>query len=60
MIQGNQTWQSWLNAQTKQAFYIVEIPAFGVWLSSFTEDKIQATSATGYGVGLLGIAGYGT
>jgi hypothetical protein len=60
MISGNQLWQSSLNAQAKRPLYTLEIPAFGVHLSSFTEDSIQSVAAGGYGVSLLGIGLYGT
>lgn len=60
MIQGNQTWQASLSAPQKQALYILEIPQFGIYLASFTSDKLAIPQLTGYGVTLYGIGGYGT
>ena len=60
MIQGNQTWQSGLNAQQKQPLYILQIPQFGIVIASFTLSQIQSLSHSGYGVMDWGIGGWGT
>ena len=59
MIQGNQTWQNALAQLQKQPLYVLEIPAFGVVVASFSAAALGVTVG-GYGVGLYGIAGYGT
>jgi hypothetical protein len=59
MIQGNQTWQTALAQLQKQPLYILQIPDFGVILASFSTTATGVT-LTGYGVGLYGIAPYGS
>ncbi|MGH9358560.1 MAG: hypothetical protein ACRD4Q_09900 [Candidatus Acidiferrales bacterium] len=59
MIQGNQTWQNALAQLQKQPLYVLEIPAFGVVVASFSASALGVTIG-GYGVELYGIAGYGT
>ena len=60
MIQGNQTWQSGLNAMQKQALYVLQIPQFGIVLASFTVAQIQPLTQSGYGAALWGVSGWGT
>ena len=60
MISGNQTWQSGLNSPQKQPLYVLQIPQFGIVLSSFTQSQIQSLTQTGYGVMNWGISGWGT
>ncbi|HTS69292.1 MAG TPA: hypothetical protein VMO17_09935 [Terriglobia bacterium] len=60
MISGNQTWQLGLNAQAKQPLYILQIPQFGIVISSFTPSQIQALTQSGYGAMVWGIGGWGT
>ena len=60
MISGNQTWQSGLNAQAKQPLYVLQIPQFGIVLTSFTQSQIQSLTQSGYGVMSWGIGGWGT
>ncbi len=57
MIFGNQTWQAGLNAQQKQALYVLTIPQFGIVLSSFTQAQIQPVQ--GWGVAAWGVTGWG-
>ena len=60
MILGNQTWQTGLNAQAKLPLYVLQIPQFGIVISSFTAAQIQSLSHSGYGVMTWGIGGWGT
>lgn len=60
MIQGNQNWQSGLGSLQKQPLYILQIPQFGIVISSFTQSQIQALTQTGYGAMNWGIGGWGT
>ena len=65
MILGNQTWQAGLAAQAKQPLYILEIPAFGIYLSTFPAIQngtpvLAIPQLTGYGVTVYGVGGYGT
>jgi hypothetical protein len=59
MIQGNTTWQVALAQLQKQPLYVLQIPAFGVILASFSASA-TGVGLTGYGVGLYGVAPYGT
>jgi hypothetical protein len=62
MIQGNQTWTQALAQPQKQAYYVVEIPDFGIAIASFPASSLAAQTAPsgGYGVTLYGMGGYGT
>jgi hypothetical protein len=60
MISGNQTWQSGLNSPQKQPLYVLQIPQFGIVLSSFTQAQIQSLGSSGWGVMGYGISGWGT
>jgi hypothetical protein len=60
MISGNQTWQTGLNAQAKQPLYVLQIPQFGIVISSFTAAQIQSLSQSGYGAMVWGVGGWGT
>jgi hypothetical protein len=60
MIQGNQTWQTGLNTQAKQPLYVLQIPQFGIAISSFTQSQIQSLTQSGYGVTAWGVSGWGT
>ena len=60
MIQGNQTWTQALAQPQKQAYYIVEIPDFGIAIASFSATVQVATTLSGYGVTLYGVGGYGS
>jgi hypothetical protein len=60
MINGNQTWQTGLNAKAKQPLYILQIPQFGIVIASFTQSQIQSLTQSGYGVMDWGIGGWGT
>ena len=57
MIQGNQTWTSALAQHQKQPLYVLQIPAFGIYLSSFSAGLISILG--GYGVIPYGLGGYG-
>ena len=59
MIQGNQTWQMALSQLQKQPLYVLQIPAFGVILATFSMAG-TGVSLNGYGIGLYGIVPYGT
>jgi len=59
MIQGNTTWQVALAQLQKQPLYILQIPDFGVILASFSV-KATGVGLSGFGVGLYGVAPYGT
>lgn len=59
MIQGNQAWQQALSQLQKQPLYVLEIPEFAVMIASFSATAL-GVNVGGYGVGLYGIAGYGT
>jgi hypothetical protein len=60
MINANQIWQSGLNASPKQPLYILQIPQFGIVLSTFSLSQIQSLAKSGYGVMTWGIGGWGT
>ena len=72
MIYGNQTWQAVLQSGAKQPLYLFEIPDLGLVIASFSMTPPQALPATvglpppiggrasGYGVTLMGVGGYGT
>jgi hypothetical protein len=59
MISGNTSWQVALAQLQKQPLYVLQIPDFGVILTSFS---LSATGVgiSGYGNGLYGVAPYGT
>jgi len=57
MIIGNQSWQMALGQSVKQPLYVLQIPVFGIWLSSFSTHLI--TLLGGYGVIPYGMGGYG-
>ena len=59
MIKGNQAWQTALAQLQKQPLYVLQIPDFGVILTSFSAAAAGVT-LTGYGAGLYGVAPYGT
>lgn len=59
MIQGNQNWQAALASLQKQPLYVLEIPAFGVVISSF-DLSLLSVGIGGYGVTLYGVGEYGT
>lgn len=59
MIQGNQAWQNALSQLQKQPLYVLEIPDFGVVISSF-DSTLLNVGIGGYGVALYGVGGYGT
>jgi len=59
MIQGNQTWQMALAQLQKQPLYALQIPDFGLILTSFSMTA-TGVGLSGYGVGTYGIAPYGT
>jgi len=57
MIIGNQSWQTALGQNVKQPLYVLQIAAFGIFLSSFSAGLI--TLLGGYGVIPYGLGGYG-
>jgi hypothetical protein len=62
MIQGNQTWTQALGQAAKRPLYTLEIPAFGIIITSWplsADPPVQA-SPGGYGVNLYGLGAYGT
>jgi len=59
MIQGNQTWQMALAQLQKQPLYVLQIPDFGVILTTFSMAA-NGVVLNGYGVASYGIAPYGT
>lgn len=66
MIPVNQQFNSQLGAPQKRALYALEIPAFGIVITSFTEsENLLATSSTntnsnGWGQFLYGLWGWGS
>jgi hypothetical protein len=58
MISGNQNWLQALGQPAKQPMYVLTIPQYGIILASFSASLLQVQG--GYGVGLYGIAPYGT
>ena len=58
MIQANQTWLNALGQQQKRPLYVLIIPAFGIYLTSFSTSLLPALG--GWGVMLWGIGGWGT
>jgi hypothetical protein len=59
MIVGNQTWQTARAQLQKQPLYVLEIPQFGLVISSFSSERLNV-GIGGYGVALYGVGGYGT
>ena len=57
MILGNQTWQAALGQNVKQPLYVLQIPVFGIFLSSFSVKLVSLMG--GYGVIPYGMGGYG-
>lgn len=69
MIDANQNFQSELAGSQKRPLYALEIPAFGIIITSFTSDQnllatgagTSSTNAVGWGVGLLwGVSPWGS
>ncbi|HUI42096.1 MAG TPA: hypothetical protein VL523_09015 [Terriglobia bacterium] len=59
MIQGNQAWQMALAQPQKNPLYALQIPDFGLILTSFSMETV-GVSLSGYGSGLYGVPPYGT
>lgn len=61
MIQGGQDWQAALAQPQKQALYILEIPAFGIIITSFIETALnQPVAQSGWGNFSYGIGTWGS
>jgi len=63
MIQANQTWVNALGQQAKRPLYVLQIPAFGICLASFStapaKPIIPAPGAGGWGVYAWGTNAWG-
>jgi hypothetical protein len=62
MIQGNQAWMQALAQPAKQPLYVLQIPSFGIVITSFllSAAPLVESGPGGYGVILYGIGLYGT